>query len=277
MADEPSEPGERGSRGEPTVASRSVAPASVPRRPPPDRAPFSPLMLLATALALVVLVAVAGRWMMDRFGAEPAGVPAPTDPVPAVEQAPFSRVAQSAEDEPSVARGAGVVSPSGQVAAAEEPSPPEADGVDSPHMGTLEVLTHPPGARVTLDGRLVGETPLTLRELAGLAKLGISKDGYQSVHRSVDFQAGRRSELGPITLEPLPGLLGPVELFGVGLEGGFVSIDGGERLALPARVELSSGVHKLQVFAPDGEVYTLARSVSFDAEGSPVKLDLQEL
>ncbi len=258
MADEPSEPGERGSRGEPTVASRSVAPASVPRRPPPDRAPFSPLMLLATALALVVLVAVAGRWMMDRFGAEPAGVP-------------------SAEDEPSVARGAGVVSPSGQVAAAEEPSPPEADGVDSPHMGTLEVLTHPPGARVTLDGRLVGETPLTLRELAGLAKLGISKDGYQSVHRSVDFQAGRRSELGPITLEPLPGLLGPVELFGVGLEGGFVSIDGGERLALPARVELSSGVHKLQVFAPDGEVYTLARSVSFDAEGSPVKLDLQEL
>jgi hypothetical protein len=281
MPDEREPRPEEASVSEETAAEptpRAGRPPEVPKRAPLDRPPFSPMMLIASALAVLVLVAVAGRWALDRFVPDPE-VDEPPATVQAVERAPFSRV----DEQPEVAAGSmageeGLPAspPAGSVQGADAAAA-DAGPADSPHMGTLELVTVPPGAQVSFDGRPVGETPLTLRELAGMARLSVTKDGYQSHHRTITLEAGHRTDIGPITLEPLPDLHGPVELYGVGLGGGFVSIDGGARIELPARVELSSGVHNLQVFAPDGEVYTLARSVVFDAEGSVVKLDLQEL
>ncbi|MDF1562977.1 MAG: PEGA domain-containing protein [Deltaproteobacteria bacterium] len=65
-----------------------------------------------------------------------------------------------------------------------------------PATGTLMVTSITPGARVELDGKLVGHLPLAkpLRLRAGRHKLKVSKPGFMEVEETVVVRAGKRTE-----------------------------------------------------------------------------------
>ena len=58
-------------------------------------------------------------------------------------------------------------------------------------VGTLRVVSTPPGARVLLDGVAVGTTPVTLRASAGEHLLRLERDGYRRHSTSVRVVTGR--------------------------------------------------------------------------------------
>lgn len=61
--------------------------------------------------------------------------------------------------------------------------------------GAIRVTSAPAGAAVLLDGRRVGETPLTIDGLAaGQYALAVRRDGYESVARTVALRPGSRYE-----------------------------------------------------------------------------------
>jgi serine/threonine protein kinase len=61
----------------------------------------------------------------------------------------------------------------------------------------LHVITNPPGAQVTLERRLLGETPLERRDLDAVsgAELVLSRAGYEPVRRKIDLVAGQTSKV----------------------------------------------------------------------------------
>ena len=66
----------------------------------------------------------------------------------------------------------------------------------APGPGSLYVESRPAGARVFLDNRLVGTTPLAIPNLpVGSAALRIEQDGYQRWASTVRIVAGERSRV----------------------------------------------------------------------------------
>jgi hypothetical protein len=62
--------------------------------------------------------------------------------------------------------------------------------------GTLVVESRPPGARVIVDGRDMGETPLTLETMApGDYAVRIEREGYQPVTATIRVVAGERARV----------------------------------------------------------------------------------
>ncbi len=72
---------------------------------------------------------------------------------------------------------------------------------------TLKVVTTPPGAQVTLGGRLLGETPLTAMDLdaASGVELVLAHTGYEPTRMKVDLALGKTSEVNQ-ALKELPKL-----------------------------------------------------------------------
>ncbi len=112
----------------------------------------------------------------------------------------------------------------------KEPRPPE------PEKSGLEIVSHPRGAAVYLDGRYEGDAPLLLEGLAeGRYRLTVQEEGYYPHTGWVDYGGGYleyRADLQPIT-----GML----LVDVSPSGAVVEVDG---RALP-----SGSVHELAVGA----------------------------
>jgi hypothetical protein len=59
----------------------------------------------------------------------------------------------------------------------------------------LAITTDPTGARVTLDGKAVGGTPVELEVEAGPHEIGIELPGYRYEHRAVTVAEGEREEV----------------------------------------------------------------------------------
>jgi len=51
--------------------------------------------------------------------------------------------------------------------------------------GLISIVTDPPKATVTIDGRVVGETPLVVELTAGTHRVVIRKEGYQPIEREI--------------------------------------------------------------------------------------------
>ncbi|MFH1462980.1 MAG: PEGA domain-containing protein [Pseudomonadota bacterium] len=277
------------------AASDAEEPAEAPAAPP-DPPPVAPISatdtagrtrdrrLLWAALAVLALALAARFVVLPWFSeapwdaAEVARPPLPSEPgPPAPPEVRYEPLVDLPGAEPQVPAVAERVPPTGPARTSRpaDPEPPAA--LDPRYAGTLHVVSEPPGAEVWVDGKMVGETPVTVQELAGLARVRVVREGFEIYHRSLSIEAGQRAELGPLVLEPLPEQFGTVELFGVGLDGGTVAVDGGPKVALPARVDLIAGVHRFEVFAPEGEVYTVARDITYAGAGDTVQVDLQEL
>jgi serine/threonine-protein kinase len=72
-----------------------------------------------------------------------------------------------------------------------ETAKPKADPVAVARTGRITVRTNPAGARVLIDGKDVGKTPLTIPNLArGTHNVRVMRDGYASMDRRVVISAG---------------------------------------------------------------------------------------
>jgi hypothetical protein len=79
-----------------------------------------------------------------------------------------------------------------------------------PVSGVLHFQTSEPGARIYLDGKFVGQTPLTGHELkAGIYKVRIAKLGFYDVFRTVTVTAGQEQRV-EATLIALPAAINPL-------------------------------------------------------------------
>jgi hypothetical protein len=141
-------------------------------------------------------------------------------------------------------------------AAAPAPAPPRrqepvrAAAPAPPASGALEVRSEPAGAMVTLDGRLVGETPLVLRDLtAGPYLLQVARPGYAPHSERVTIPAGGPERTVSVALEA--GVTSPATVLGaieVDSEprGARVIVDGRYVGQSPLRVlELRPGPHSV--------------------------------
>lgn len=76
-----------------------------------------------------------------------------------------------------------------------EPPEPRAEARAEAQSGAIRVTSSPAGAAVLLDGRGVGETPLTIDGLdPGRYSLAVRRTGYESVVRTVTIRPGTRYE-----------------------------------------------------------------------------------
>jgi hypothetical protein len=63
--------------------------------------------------------------------------------------------------------------------------------------GSIEVLSRPAGADVSLDGQIVGQTPLTIPNVQeGTHVIGIELSGFSRWATSVRVEGGKPSRIG---------------------------------------------------------------------------------
>lgn len=195
-----------------TAADVRIAPAlglDAPRRPagpPPVEASRAGLWPLA--LALVVGVAIgfgSGYWTGSRDGGTPTA-PAAVLSAPAAAPSPApAAVASSGREwtEGAIADAPKVAPPPAERRAAAAPvraaSEPPADA------GRLLVRSTPAGARVVIDDRDRGLTPLTVRDLdRGSHRLLVERDGYAPEERRIVITSARPAQSVTIELERPP-------------------------------------------------------------------------
>src|SRR5687767_10845965 len=78
-------------------------------------------------------------------------------------------------------------------------------GPGAPAVGSLLVESEPPGASVFVDGRLAGETPLTLSDIAaGLHRVRVVRLGHLENSRLVTIKPGARTTLRTRLTDPAP-------------------------------------------------------------------------
>lgn len=116
-----------------------------------------------------------------------------------------------------------------------------------PAWANVRIESDPPAARVMVDGRAVGKTPLDTEIIMGKRELGLRLTGHKPVRFEQDFTAGSTVVLDTISLEPNDGRL---ELKSRPA-GAIVSIDGKFHGTTPVNVVLKSGVsHQLTLSRP---------------------------
>jgi TonB family protein len=76
----------------------------------------------------------------------------------------------------------------------------------APAMALADILSTPFGAAVTLDGKRVGQTPLTdFKVSLGPHQVQVTKDGYEPFNGSLKGEAGKRARVdATLKAEPLP-------------------------------------------------------------------------
>jgi hypothetical protein len=76
------------------------------------------------------------------------------------------------------------------------PTLPQASGTLARYRGSLAINSDPPGARVLLNGQVVGSTPLLLRDLpAGSCVVRIEAEGYETWSTAARIVADQRARV----------------------------------------------------------------------------------
>ncbi len=68
--------------------------------------------------------------------------------------------------------------------------------------GLISIATAPPKATVTIDGRVVGQTPLVVELTAGTHRVVIRKEGYQTIEREIFADPSEPEVSYDFSLEP---------------------------------------------------------------------------
>jgi hypothetical protein len=168
------------------------------------------------ALAAGVLVGFLAGWGWsgrDRSdsgtpAAASGSAPAPAAPVTPTEVVPPSEIKPSDTNVTPEPRRADAAPPSTATSSASTatPRPQAAAGQPAapsrPSTGQLTIRSTPSGARVEINGRARGTTPLTVRDLAlGSMTVRLTRSGYQSVQRRVTLSAARNAQTIDTSLE----------------------------------------------------------------------------
>ena len=111
---------------------------------------------------------------------------------------------------------------------------------------TIEIT--PPGASISVDGRVVGQSPLgkPVAIAAGSHKLEVTADGYEPQKRDLLVTAGVPIRIS-LELKAIP-KTGKVRI-NSRVPGAIVSVDGKAIGPAPVEVELDAGGHRLEVVA----------------------------
>jgi hypothetical protein len=135
--------------------------------------------------------------------AAPAGAVAETSPaMPAASRSVLAPLTEPAPVLDALPREAPVPS---RGVSPPEPAPARAAVPAPPVQGRLVVRSTPGGARVFVDGRDRGTTPLTLTALSsGSHTIRIARDGYVSDERRVVFSAARPVQTVTVSLAAVP-------------------------------------------------------------------------
>jgi hypothetical protein len=206
-------------------AAVASTPAPAPALPPTSAGRFSEYAadrsrsaVWPLVLALLVGLAVGGAatfLLVDRGGpaATQAEAPAPDQPTSAAAPPPSREFTERAvppapaavETAPGPGSGAapGPPAAAAPAARASEPPPPASE------PGRLLVRSTPAGARVFVDGREVGVTPVTMRDLGrGAHAVRIVREGYRTAERRVAITGARPAQSVTVSLlraaEPTP-------------------------------------------------------------------------
>ena len=76
-----------------------------------------------------------------------------------------------------------------------------------PAWANVSLSTDPPGANITVDGNVVGQSPMTMEILQGEREIVAKLEGYKSWRRTMDVFAGDKVELNRVTLDKADGLI----------------------------------------------------------------------
>lgn len=117
-------------------------------------------------------------------------------------------------------------------------------------LARVVVTTEPPGAKLEVDGRSVGTTPLAtpVRLEPGDHSFTARLEGRETATRAVTLAPGDNP---PVELDlPLPAAPLGTLLVESPTPGATVAIDGGAAEALPLSCELEAGEHEVRVEAP---------------------------
>lgn len=167
---------------------------------PPQRVPS--LRQWGVALAAVLLVGlgmgfVLGRWSVSPLPPGPSATAAPPASTPPAVTVTGN---EAVRPEPEV-RGA-PPAPAPAPAAAPAPGPATARPAPAASAGRVTVHSTPAGARVQVDGRDRGRTPVTIGGLGvGRHLVEVSRDGYADQARRVEITATRPSVTLDLRLE----------------------------------------------------------------------------
>jgi serine/threonine-protein kinase len=115
----------------------------------------------------------------------------------------------------------------------------------------LRIETRPPGASVWLDGREVGETPLSVKDvLPGPHQVRLSLEGHSPAELAFEVLEG--SNPPPLRFV-MPALIAPAEIYS-DPPAATVTVDGKEIGETPQKLDLSPGPHEVRLelegFAP---------------------------
>jgi hypothetical protein len=109
-------------------------------------------------------------------------------------------------------------------------------------QGTLDFSTDPSDAQLYIDGKLMGNTPISVPGIdPGEHKIKLVKEGYAPIEKTFNFAPGQRQSIGT-SMEPLPGFLevgstqDPVSVF---INGAFAGVS-------PFQLEMRSGEYLFQ-------------------------------
>jgi formylglycine-generating enzyme required for sulfatase activity len=106
-----------------------------------------------------------------------------------------------------------------------------------PNWASLTVATSPANATVSLDGAVVGSTPLEHRIEAGERVVEIRRQGFKSLSRRFQATAGEAVDLGLVRLVPIDGRLAVAS----DPNGATVTVDGVFRGTAPLELDLAPG------------------------------------
>jgi TonB family protein len=131
----------------------------------------------------------------------------------------------------------------------------------------LRIASQPPGARVSVNGRAKGETPLQLSDLPfGSYRVRVEQKGYLTQTRDVALHAGSASGELLFTLSPASApVLGAADVVSTP-PGASVAVDGRRVGTTPlAGLALKPGRHRLEVALDDHEAWAGAVDVTAGA------------
>jgi len=218
-------------RSQPGLQGASAAPAL---RGPRPGIPL-PLVLGGGAAALVALV-VLGAWALRPQ--EPVAPSAAPTPLPAVAEAP-------------------------------QPVAPPAATAAVATSGTLRVVSEPVGARVLVDGRARGRSPLELAELAfGSYEVRVEQPGYEPARRRVELSSDAASAELRLALKQRAAVTTGAADFVSTPAGAAVSVDGKPAGQTPLRgFKLQPGRRRVELALDGHETWSSTLDVTAGETG----------
>jgi hypothetical protein len=235
-----------------------------------------------TAVARTITVPLGHRPAVNQ-ASSPRGRPETTDatmatasmPIVAPPSRPRVETARPAREEPPRPRASRLTELDGTNtgAAASSPNsgvlgePAVSDAAQPPHVGALAVSSNPRSS-VSIDGTLVGVTPLTVDAGAGTHEVSLASSDGTRWRGRVEVRAGQ-----PITLHRELGAIGRLTITSdVWVE---VSLDGGPAEQTPIHFpRVSTGLHELRAFR-DGYVTKHMEIFIEEEKTSTVRLELE--